>query len=87
MQPIRIDAADGSRRTEIGPGLRRLAVIAGRIEVDGDRYYLTHGDGCSVCGAGIEPGRPLYFDPYSGAVFCPSRACGREAGRSPTMNG
>jgi hypothetical protein len=72
MRPIRFEAADASERTQIGEGLTRVAVRAGRLETgrEGGKYFLSHGDGCGVCGRGVAAGDAFYLDPETGEVLC-----------------
>jgi rRNA maturation protein Nop10 len=72
MDPIRFEAADSAERTQIGEGLTKFAVRAGRLEMGGSegKYFLRHADGCAVCGERVAPGRPFYFDPETGEILC-----------------
>lgn len=72
MRPIRFEEADSTERTQIGEGLTRIAVAAGRLETGRaeGKYFLRHDDGCAVCGEGVAAGSPFYFDPDSGEVLC-----------------
>lgn len=49
---LRFESADTPERTQIGEGLVRFAVRAGRLETGGEagRYFLQHADGCGVDG-------------------------------------
>nr|WP_233204167.1 hypothetical protein [Halegenticoccus soli] len=72
MRPIRFEAADSRERTQIGEGLTRPAVKAGRLETGRKegKYFLRHDDGCAACGAPVEPGEPFYLDPETGEILC-----------------
>lgn len=72
MDPIHFETADSAERTQIGEGLTRFAVRAGRLEMGGaaGKYFLRHDDGCAVCGDPVTPGQPFYFDPDSGEIRC-----------------
>ena len=78
MQPIRFEAADSTDRTQIGEGLTRIAVAAGRLETGRSegKYALKHDDGCAVCGESVVAGEPFYLDPDSGEILCETH--GRE---------
>ncbi|KAB1189109.1 MULTISPECIES: hypothetical protein [Haloferax] len=78
MQPIRFEEADSEARTQIGEGLTRIAVTAGRLETGRKegRYFLRHDDGCAVCGEHVVAGEPFYLDPDTGEVLCETH--GRE---------
>lgn len=69
---IRFETADSTERTQIGEGLVRFAVAAGRLETGREegKYFLQHADGCGVDGGGIAPGDPFYFDTETGEVLC-----------------
>lgn len=72
MDPIRFEAADSPDRTQIGEGLTKFAVRAGRLAMGGSegKYFLRHDDGCAVCGEPIRQGQPFYFDVDSGEILC-----------------
>lgn len=72
VRPIRFETADSSERTQIGEGLTRPAVAAGRLETGRaeGKYFLRHDDGCGVCGAPMRDGAPFYLDPETGEVLC-----------------
>ncbi len=72
MRPIRFEEADSAERTQIGEGLTRPAVAAGRLETGRSegKYFLRHDDGCAVCGSPVEAGSPFYLDPDTGEVLC-----------------
>lgn len=72
MRPIRFEEADSPERTQIGEGLTRVAVAAGRLETgrEGGKYFLRHDDGCGVCGRPIEAGDAFYLDPDAGEILC-----------------
>ena len=78
MPVIRFEMADSPERTQIGEGLVRFAVKAGRLETGREegRYFLRHEDGCGEDGQKIRPGDPFYFDTETGEVLCESH--GRE---------
>ncbi|KTG09775.1 hypothetical protein AUR64_09075 [Haloprofundus marisrubri] len=72
MPIIRLEAADGPDRTQIGEGLTRPAVEANRLETGRSegKYFLRHDDGCSVCGRAIEAGDAFYLDSEAGELLC-----------------
>ncbi|WP_416838997.1 hypothetical protein [Haloferax sp. DFSO52] len=72
MQPIRFEEADSTERTQIGEGLTRVAVVAGRLETGRSegKYFLRHDDGCAVCGEPVVAGNPFYLDPDTGEILC-----------------
>ena len=72
MPIIRFETADGDERTQIGEGLVRFAVGAGRLETGrGEgKYFLDHDDGCAVGGEAIEAGDAFFFDTDAGEVLC-----------------
>jgi hypothetical protein len=78
VRPIRFEEADSEERTQIGEGLTRPAVAAGRLETGREegRYFLRHGDGCAVCGRPVAAGEPFYLDPDTGEILCETH--GRE---------
>jgi hypothetical protein len=78
MRPIRFEEADSPERTQIGEGLTRFAVEAGRLETGRTegKYFLRHDDGCGVCEAQLVAGKPFYFDPQTGEILCETH--GRE---------
>ena len=69
---IRFETADSTERTQIGEGLVKFAVQAGRLETGRaeGKYFLVHADGCGVDGARIGPGDPFCFDTETGEVLC-----------------
>ncbi|WP_459191901.1 hypothetical protein [Halosimplex sp. J119] len=71
MPVIRLEA-DSPERTQIGEGLVRFAVQAGRLETGRKegRYFLRHADGCGVDGRKIRPDDPFAFDTESGDILC-----------------
>ena len=79
MPVIRFEAADSPERTQIGEGLVRFAVAAGRLETGREegRYFLRHEDGCGEDGRKIRPGDPFYFDTETGEVLCEKHGDGR----------
>ena len=64
--------ADSTERTQIGEGLVRFAVQAGRLETGREegKYFLQHADGCGVGGERIKPGDPFFFDTDTGDILC-----------------
>ncbi|KAB1192138.1 hypothetical protein GJR96_01245 [Haloferax sp. MBLA0076] len=78
MQPIRFEEADSTERTQIGEGLTRIAVAAGRLETGRaeGKYFLRHDDGCAVCGESVVAGSPFYLDAETGEILCETH--GRE---------
>jgi hypothetical protein len=72
MSQIRFEAADTDDHTQIGEGLTRIAVRAGRLETGHDvgKYALRHDDGCAVCGAPVAAGDAFYLDTETGEVLC-----------------
>ncbi|WP_224447451.1 hypothetical protein [Haloprofundus salilacus] len=72
MPIIRFEAADTPERTQIGEGLTRPAVEAGRLETGRaeGKYFLRHDDGCAVCGRAIETGDAFYLGSEAGDVLC-----------------
>ncbi|WP_415380584.1 hypothetical protein [Halosimplex sp. TS25] len=83
MPVIRLEA-DSPERTQIGEGLVRFAVQAGRLETGRKegRYFLKHADGCGVDGRRIRPGDPFAFDTESGDILCIEHARERAEGAS-----
>ena len=79
MPKIRFEAADSPERTQIGEGIVRFAVRAGRLETGREegRYFLQHADGCGVDGRQIRPGDPFVFDTETGEILCESHAADR----------
>lgn len=75
MPVIRLEA-DSPERTQIGEGLVRFAVQAGRLETGREegRYFLQHADGCSVDGRRIRPGEQFGFDTDTGEIRCHEHA-------------
>jgi|GEM_PF-1344133 len=71
MPVIRLEA-DSPERTQIGEGLVKFAVQAGRLETGREegRYFLRHDDGCAVDGRRIAPGDPFAFDTDTGEIRC-----------------
>jgi hypothetical protein len=69
---IHFEMADSTERTQIGEGLVRFAVQAGRLETGGaeGKYFLTHVDGCGVDGKRLNPGDPFCFDTDTGDILC-----------------
>lgn len=82
MPLIHFEMADSTERTQIGEGLVRFAVQAGRLETGQDegRYFLTHADGCGAGGKRIKPGDGFYFDTESGDILCEDH--GKERGET-----
>ena len=72
MPLIHFEMADSTERTQIGEGLVRFAVQAGRLETGRSegKYFLTHADGCGVDGERIRPGDAFCFDTETGAILC-----------------
>lgn len=72
MPIIRFEAADTADRTAVGEGIARPAREAGRLRTGTDvgKYAVYHGDGCAVCGRGIDAGDPFYLDSEAGDVLC-----------------
>ncbi|WP_123538217.1 hypothetical protein [Halosimplex salinum] len=71
MPVLRLEA-DSPERTQIGEGLVRFAVQAGRLETGREegRYFLQHADGCAEDGKQIRPGDPFAFDTDTGEIRC-----------------
>nr|WP_232700709.1 hypothetical protein [Halobacterium wangiae] len=69
---IHFEMADSAERTQIGEGLVRFAVQAGRLETgrDDGKYFLEHVDGCGAGGEPIRPGDAFCFDTETGDVLC-----------------
>lgn len=69
---IYFEMADSTERTQIGEGLVRFAVQAGRLETGREegKYFLGHADGCGVDGRRLKPGDPFCFDTESGEILC-----------------
>ena len=67
MPRIHFEMADSTERTQIGEGLVRFAVQAGRLETGREegRYFLNHADGKR-----IRPGDSFYFDTDTGEILC-----------------
>ncbi|WP_089816556.1 hypothetical protein [Halomicrobium zhouii] len=88
MPILRFEAADTTERTQIGEGLVRFAVKAGRLETGREegRYFLQHADGCGVDGERIRPGDPFAFDTDTGEILCVGHAAERAASQRPTAN-
>ena len=86
MPVIRFEAADSPERTQIGEGLVRFAVKAGRLETGREegRYFLQHADGCGVDGKQLRPGEPFGFDTDTGEILCADHAAERLAGEEST---
>ena len=72
MPVIHFETADSPERTQIGEGLVKFAVQAGRLESGGreGKYFLKHADGCAVDSEPFEAGEGFYFDTETGDVFC-----------------
>jgi hypothetical protein len=72
MTHIRFETADTDDYTQIGEGLTRIAVRAGRLATGHDvgKYALRHDDGCAVCGTRVEAGDAFYLDAETGEVLC-----------------
>ena len=72
MPVIHFEAADSAERTQIGEGLVKFAVKAGRLETGRaeGRYFLDHEEGCDVGGERIEPGDEFFFDTDAGEILC-----------------
>ncbi|RDI71164.1 hypothetical protein [Halopelagius longus] len=79
MRPIRFEEADSAERTQIGEGLTRPAVAAGRLETGRaeGKYFLRHDDGCAVCGEEVSAGKPFYLDPETGEILCETHGSAR----------
>lgn len=85
MPMIRFESADSPERTQIGEGLVRFAVQAGRLETGRaeGKYFLQHADGCSEDGKQISPGDPFCLDTETGEILCVDHADERaEAGEA-----
>ncbi len=69
---IHFEMADSTERTQIGEGLVRFAVQAGRLETGHTegKYFLTHADGCGEDGKRIKPGDAFCFDTETGDILC-----------------
>ncbi|WP_162224524.1 hypothetical protein [Halorussus amylolyticus] len=80
MPLIRFETADTTERTQIGEGLVRFAVQAGRLETGRDegRYFLQHADGCGESGERLAPGDPFFFDTETGEILCDEHGRTRE---------
>ncbi|MFC7157401.1 hypothetical protein ACFQPA_18390 [Halomarina halobia] len=76
MPLLRFETADSTERTQIGEGLVRFAVQAGRLDTGHEegRYFLNHADGCGVDGKRIMPGDPFLFDTETGDILCVDHA-------------
>ncbi|WP_254547063.1 hypothetical protein [Halomarina pelagica] len=76
MPRLRFETADSAERTQIGEGLVRFAVQAGRLDAgrEDGKYFLDHADGCGVDGKRIRPGDPFVFDTDTGDVLCADHA-------------
>lgn len=72
MPLIHFEMADSTERTQIGEGLVRFAVQAGRLETGQNegKYFLTHTDGCGTDGKRIKPGDGFWFDTETGDILC-----------------
>ncbi|WP_121822612.1 hypothetical protein [Halostella salina] len=72
MPVIHFETADSAERTQIGEGIVKFAVAAGRLETGQDRgkYFLLHDDGCAVDGDPIEADDSFFFDTEAGDVLC-----------------
>lgn len=81
MSIIHFEMADATERTQIGEGLVKFAVQAGRLETGRaeGRYFLQHADGCGEDGRRIEPGDEFYFDTDTGEILCAEHGSARRA--------
>ena len=72
MPLIHFETADSTERTQIGEGLVRFAVQAGRLETGREegKYFLNHADGCGEDGERIAPGDAFFFDTETGDILC-----------------
>ncbi|RDI69530.1 hypothetical protein [Halopelagius longus] len=72
MPVIHFETADTTDRTQIGEGLVRFAVQAGRLETGGEegKYFLKHADGCAEDGEQITPGDEFFFHTETGDILC-----------------
>lgn len=72
MPLIHFEMADSTERTQIGEGLVRFAVQAGRLETGQaeGKYFLNHADGCDADGKRIRPGDGFCFDTETGDILC-----------------
>jgi len=54
---IHFETADSAERTQIGEGIVKSAVAAGRLETGGDggKHFRQHDDGCAVDGDRTDP--------------------------------
>ncbi len=84
MPLIHFEMADSPERTQIGEGLVRFAVQAGRLETgrDDGKYFLHHADGCDADGKRIKPGDGFFFDTNTGDILCEEH--GNDRNRSDT---
>ncbi|MFC6963184.1 hypothetical protein [Halocatena marina] len=84
MPLLRFETADSTERTQIGEGLVRFAVKAGRLENDqsSGKYFLNHTDGCGEDGKRIMPGDPFFFDTETGDILCDDH--GKERSKEST---
>ncbi|WP_227376689.1 hypothetical protein [Haladaptatus halobius] len=72
MPRVQFETADSTERTQIGEGLVKFAVAAGRLETGQEegKYFLDHSDGCGVDGRRIMPGDSFVFDTETGDILC-----------------
>ncbi len=84
QKPIRIEAADGDERTQIGDALAKFARKCGRLETGREegKFFLSHAGGCDVGGEPIREGDTFYLDPETGEVLCEEHGEARRAERS-----
>ena len=89
MPRIHFEAADSTERTQIGEGLVKFAVQAGRLETGREegRYFLQHADGCGEDGERIAPGDPFFFDTETGEILCDRHGRERSEGTDGTPDG
>jgi hypothetical protein len=83
MPLLRFETADSTERTQIGEGLVRFAVKAGRLESGREegKYFLNHEDGCGEDGRRITPGDPFFFDTETGNILCADHGKQRSDGK------
>ncbi|PSP76943.1 hypothetical protein BRC81_11400 [Halobacteriales archaeon QS_1_68_20] len=72
QKPIRIEAADGDERTQIGDALAKFARKGGHLETGRAEgtFFVSHGGGCDVGGEPIRESDTFYLDPETGEVLC-----------------
>ncbi|WP_135824085.1 hypothetical protein [Halorussus ruber] len=72
MPIIHFEEADAPERTQIGEAIVKFARQADRLETGRSegKYFLTHEDGCGVCGERIETGDEFFFDTETGDILC-----------------